>query len=89
MFSMFKPRSGARDGYPFDLDASLRYTRFGTGTAIHPFPPVIGMVSGILPLFDDWTMREAIARPAYGPGSTTVPLNLQWQATVPGLTKMG
>ncbi len=85
----FKPRSGARDAYPFDLDASERFTRFGTASAIHPFPQLIGMVSGILPLFDATIRREAIARPAYGPGATTTPINLQWQVTVPGLTKMG
>lgn len=85
----FKPRSGASDHYPFDLDGSERFTRFSNVSATHPFPPIIGMISGIAPLFDSLVMRDAIARPAFGPGSTTIPVNLQWQVTVPGLTKMG
>jgi hypothetical protein len=87
----WKSRGGRRspDHYPLDLDASERFTRYGTGTAIHPFPPVIGSISGILGLFDSMVMRDAIARPVYGPGSTTLPVNYQWQITVPGLTKMG
>jgi hypothetical protein len=85
----FRPRNGASDGYQFDLDASERFTRFGGGSAVHPYPPIIGMLSGMLPLYDNVVRFEAFAKNPAGPGSTTYPLNFQWQVTIPGLTKMG
>ena len=81
------------NNYPYDLDGSLRYSRFATG--IDYFPTVggdgtiaqIGMVSGFLRQFDATIWAQMTGKKPSGPGVTTVPLNLQWQATVPGLQK--
>lgn len=81
------------DGYQFDLDGSLRYNRFATG--IDYFPsiggdgtiPQIGMLSGFMRQRDVSVWAQATGKMASGPGSTTYPLNLQWQVTVPGLVK--
>jgi len=87
------PRSGAVDGYQYDLDGSLRYDRFKTG--IDKFPWVggdgtiafIGAVNGLLPQNDVLVWAQATGKMPSGPGSTTEPINLQWQITVPGLYK--
>jgi len=39
-------------GYPLDLNAALNYTRFAAYGEMHPYPSMIGSVSGILPLMD-------------------------------------
>ncbi len=75
--------------YPYDLDGSLRYTRFKTGIDNFPYPSIIGAVSGFYPEQDFTVWRGMFGRMPFGPGTTTLPLNLQMQITVPGLTKMG
>jgi len=73
--------------YPLDLDGSERFTRFATGVGIFPRPPMIGSISGILPLMDDFFYASGYAPPGYGPSANPAPVNLQWQAMFPGLTK--
>lgn len=85
----WRPRSRNSDSYPLDLDGSLRYTRMKSGNDYFPVPPQIGMVSGILQQMDMFVYRSAMGKIPYGPGTTQVPVNLQWQMTIPGLTKMG
>lgn len=81
------------DGYQFDLDGSLRYNRFATGVDYFPFVggdgvvPQIGAVSGIFPQMDVFIWQQMTGKIPFGPGSTTVPINLQYQITVPGLSK--
>lgn len=86
--TIWKPR-GDRN-YPFDLDASERQQRFKTGEDIFPYPPLIGLVSGFLPLMDWRIWGQGYGKPGFGPTSETqpFPLNLQWQINIPGLSKM-
>ncbi len=80
-------------GYPMDLDGAERYARPKTG--IDYFPrvggdgtiPQIGMVSGFMRQMDVTVWEQMTGRVPTGPGSTTLPLNLQWQITPPGLIK--
>lgn len=79
--------------YPFDLDGSERFCRFGAGIDYFPFVggdgtvPQIGAVDGLMRQFDVQVWNQMTGRVPTGPGSTTVPLNLQWQMTIPGLGK--
>lgn len=81
------------DGYPFDLDGSLRFPRLATG--IDYFPWVggdgtvaqIGAVSGFMQQMDARVWAQMTGKMPSGPGSTTYPINIQWQVTVPGLSK--
>lgn len=82
-----QPRSGCRDNYPFDFDGGLRYARPKTGYDYFPYPPLIGMVSGFMALQDNFVYAQAYGKKASGPGSVSVPVNLQWQVTLPGLAK--
>ena len=81
------------DGYQFDLDGSLRFNRFATGIDFFPTVggdgtvPQIGMVSGFMMQRDVSVWAQAVGRKPSGPMATTQPINLQWQVTVPGLTK--
>lgn len=82
-------RGFCRDGYPFDFDASLRYGRPRTGWDIKPHPPIIGSLSGFLPLQDAFVIATSQAKRPFGPGATSVPVNLVQQTIVPGLAKTG
>lgn len=82
-------RGYCRDGYPFDFDASLRYGRPRTGYDIKPYPPIIGALSGFLPLQDWWTLSTSKAKRPFGPGVASVPVNLVQQTLMPGLAKTG
>lgn len=88
------PRSGAVDGYQYDLDGSLRYDSFKDGNKKYPWVggdgtiPFIGAVSGLLPQHDVFVWAQATGKMPSGPGVTTQPINLQWQITVPGLYKL-
>lgn len=79
--------------YQFDLDGSLRYNRFATGIDYFPWVggdgtvPQIGAVDGLLRQFDVTVWAQMTGKMPSGPGSTTVPVNLQWQMTIPGLGK--
>lgn len=89
----FHPRSGASDGYPFDLDGSLRYVRPRTGIDLYPTHSnidnfaKIGFVSGFLPLMDAAVRSMAFGAVPYGPIMSQLPENLQWQIEIPGLNK--
>ena len=89
----FHPRSGASDGYPFDLDGSLRFVRPRTGTEIYPTHSnydnyaQLGQVSGLLPVMDNLILAMAFGRIPFGPIMSDLPENLQWQVMVPGLNK--
>ena len=83
----WRPRGGCRDGYLYDLDASERFVRPKTGIDYFPYPPICGMISGILPLFNERVWAGMYAKNAFGPGVGSRPANLQFQITVPGLTK--
>lgn len=95
MLSMmgFHPRNGASDGYPFDLDASLRYVRPKTGLDIFPQPnnwnsfDKLGCVSGLLPQMDGRIWAQAYGARPFGPIASNLPENLQWQINIPGLNK--
>jgi len=53
--------------YPYDFDPSLRYTRVPDKVSLHPHPPMIGMLSGTLPLFDHWAVSPISASSGFGP----------------------
>ena len=86
-YNYWKPRHG--DGYPLDLDGAERITRFRQGVSPRPYPPLIGCVSGFMPQQDIRFWYSHIAKTPTGPNVTTVPVNLQWQMIIPGLTKTG
>lgn len=48
----FKHDQKNREKYPIQFSQGLNYTRLPTGYGIRPYPPMIGAVSGILPLYD-------------------------------------
>lgn len=90
----FHPRNGASDGYPFDLDASLRFVRPASG--IDKFPShnnsgsfaKLGSMNAIAPLLDTiWYATSTFAKPSWGPIMSAFPDNLQWQVTIPGMNK--
>lgn len=91
----FKPRNGAADGYPFDLDGSLRYVRPKTGVDYWDLSYVpnvnnfqkLGNVSGFMPMQDWRVWAQGYGKDPFGPIMNPAPLNLQYQATVPGLNK--
>lgn len=82
-----------QDRYPLDLDGSLRYTRPKTGYDYWPTHSnydnfqQLGYVSGFLPEMDTRVWSQLYGRWPSGPSVNPLPLNLQWQITVPGLTK--
>lgn len=89
-----KSRAGKVDAYPFDFDASERWTRPKTGADIFPQPnnfnsfAHLGSMPVTLPLQDAFVYGQAYGRDPYGPIVSALPVNLQWQITVPGLNKM-
>lgn len=89
----FHPRNGASDGYPYDLDGSLRFVRPRMGIDRYPTHSNIdnfaqlGMVSGFLPFMDSIIYAQAYGKVPYGPVMSQYPDNLQWQITIPGLNK--
>jgi hypothetical protein len=86
-------RGGCVDGYPFDLDASLRHTRPATGVDYWPTHSNIddfaklGQVSGFFPQQDVFVWGQAYGKSPSGPDTNPAPINLQYVATIPGLTK--
>lgn len=90
------PRKSA-DGYPLDLDGSLRYVRPHTIDNF-PYPttgPLSGMngrvvdyISGILPQANAFFFSHYnTARTPYGPNINDVPSYADFQIAVLGLTK--
>lgn len=55
------------DSYPFDFDASLRFTRVPGAVTLHPHPQMIGSISGLLPQFDARAMFPMSAESGWGP----------------------
>lgn len=53
--------------YPLDLDGSLRYTRPASGVSMHPYPPIIGYIQGLLPMQDGLVFAGAYGKNAFGP----------------------
>lgn len=89
----FQARSGAADGYPYDLDGALRFVRPRTGIDVFPSHnnagsmAQLGQVSGLLPMQDARVWAQGFGRMPSGPIVSAIPDNLQWQISVPGLTK--
>lgn len=89
----FHPRNGCSDGYPFDLDASLRFVRPANGVDKFPTPnnrgsfAKLGSMNALTPLMDTIWYQSAFAKPSWGPIMSAIPDNLQWQITIPGLNK--
>lgn len=80
----WRPRSG--NGSPFDLDGSERFTRPKTGIDYFPYPPIVGMISGLMPQMDLFVWGQMYGKKAYGPGTMPI-VNIGYQASIPGLTK--
>lgn len=80
--------------YPFDFDGSQRYSRNKTGLDVFPFVGgdgtigQIGSVSGFMPQLDQFVWAQGTGKKPFGPFSTTQPVNVEWQMTVPGLGKV-
>lgn len=75
---------------PFDLDAGERITRFGSFPSSErpfPYPYMIGAVSGMMPMLDQYSMDWAWGKTPSGPGVTT-PISIPWAITYPGLSKV-
>ena len=82
----WKPRNQNRN-YPLDVNGDVAHTRFAKSVGVYPTPPVIGCITGFMPLQDMFVLRSAYGKAPSGPNVTTSPLNLQWQMTIPELTK--
>lgn len=88
-----KPRNGHGDGYPFDLDASERLTRFKTGIDFWPTHSntdnfaKIGLYEGLMPQQDVLVWAQGYGKDPSGPIMSELPINLTWQMTIPGLNK--
>jgi hypothetical protein len=89
-----RSRAGCRDDYPFDLDASERFVRPKTGIDVFPMPnnavnfAKLGCISGFMPQLDAFIWAQMYGKNGYGPTNQPFPVNLQWQMTVPGLSKV-
>ncbi len=53
-------------GYPIDFNAGLDYSRNTPDLSIHPYPQMIGAVSGLCPLFDANTVLPQTASSGWG-----------------------
>ena len=88
-----KSRAGQVDHYPFDLDASERITRPKTGIDIFPIQTnatdfaKLGSLNAVYPQMDDFVWNQMYGKDPFGPIVSALPVNLQWQITVPGLNK--
>lgn len=88
-----KSRAGKVDNYPFDLDASERITRPKTGADKFPQPnnlnsmAKLGSMTPLLVQLDGAVYAQLYGRDPYGPIVSALPVNLQWQITIPGMSK--
>lgn len=80
-----KPK--ARGISPFDLDGAENITRFGQSPIPRPTPPTVGLVSGFMPMQDTIVYYGMLKRKPFGPNVNSVPINLQFQITVPEMFK--
>lgn len=78
------PRNTA---YPYNFDASERFMRPATGRDYFPWPYQIGALAPGYPMQDVFIYAGAFRVERFGPGTTQLPRNLQYQVQVPGLTK--
>ena len=89
----FQPRNGTSDGYLFDLDGSERFVRPKTGADVFPIQnngtdfAKLGSLNAVYALMNWFTWGQAYGAIPSGPIMSAIPDNLQWQITVPGLTK--
>src|SRR5579872_3309962 len=87
------PRNGKVDGYPLDLDGAERHTRFKTGIDFWPIQTnatdfaKLGQVNGFMPQQDQVVWAQGYGKEPSGPIVSILPINLQWQMTIPGLNK--
>lgn len=90
-------RHSSYDEYPFDFDASLRYTRPAPYVPFKPWPagaggnsgPVFGALCEMAPLVDTYVFIQGKAAPPSGP-NVNAPVNSLFRFltnTVPGMTK--
>ena len=57
----------SNQAYPLDLDGSLDFTRFATHQSVHPYPQMIGSLSGFMPLIDV-VQLSPVSRAPWGAG---------------------
>ena len=74
-------------GYPLELDASQRYTRFETGGGYWPWPYLSGFFYQPVAETNNAWILQAQGRTPYGPNVTTVPINTQFTFNPPILSK--
>ena len=97
LFSAFTPLAGGRSEtygypteYPYDLDASLDFTRM-TGTySPFPFPLTIGYVAGLVPMLDGLQRSLVQVKAPNGPftGINSAPINVIFPNDMGGLSKI-
>lgn len=86
----WRPRQlGPNGDSPYDTSGELRNTRPRTGIDIKPYPPIIGSITGILPLYDRSIMIGGVAKTAAGPGSGVAYTNGPQLAVFYQLPKQG
>ena len=73
--------------YPYNFDASERFMRPATGVDYFGWPSMIGALSPFWAMQDVLIYQGAFQRTTFGPGTTQLPRNLQYQVQVPGLNK--
>lgn len=78
-----------KNNYPLDLDGGLKHTRYAVGISPMPYPPIIGCMTGFLPLQDISVLSNARGKVSFGPNISNSPLNLVNQITIPELSKVG
>lgn len=77
------------NGYPFDLSAGDKRVRHVTGYDFFPWPSLCGAITSGMPQYFIGAMPgTGIAPSMWGPGTGALPVNLQWQTTIEGLTKV-
>jgi hypothetical protein len=74
---------------PIIVDASERHQRWPQGGVVwhEPYPPIIGALGKYMPLQDMLIYQGAFRTAPFGPGTTELPRNMQWQMQVPNMNK--
>lgn len=80
LFSAYSPlNGGGLDTYgyptesPFDLDASLDYTRPKTGIDYFPMPIILGWIDGFVPLSNNLEYSLMLGKLPSGPWASQTP----------------
>lgn len=100
LFNAMSPLNGGtldtyfyKTEYPYDLDASLDYTRPALGRAIYPYPLTTGWVSGFCPQFNSQEQALMLGKLPSGPNVNMMYGQIDWAAAFPdlsgGLVKVG